>query len=183
MDSPEPALARWLAQGVSSRTHPVLRWALRAHFHPLGIDAEALEAEPFSALESGLGEWWLHRPRWDAGRVDRGHPAAQDFGPLLDAPACYTVAVDRRGLLLIGLNSEAPVDSAARAFGEGDESGWRLARHAVRAAHDAEAFIYGAAGLILAGDPAVAIYAAGDDAAFCRAVGAKLLNGAGEAMA
>jgi hypothetical protein len=181
MDSPEPALARWLAQGVSSRTHPVLRWALRTHFHPLGIDAEALEAEPFSALESGFGGWWLRRPRWDAGLVDRGHPAAQDFGPMLDPAAGFTVAVDRHGLLSIGLNPQTPTGSAARVFFQSDESDWRVARHAVRAAHDTEAFIYAAAGLLLAGDLAAAIYVGGNDAAFCRAVGAKLLTGASAA--
>jgi hypothetical protein len=172
MDSPEPALARWLAQGVSSRTHPVLGWALRTHFHPLGIEAEALEAEPFSALESGFGEWWLRQPRWEAGLVDRSRPAARDFDLLLDGTASFAVTVDRRGLMVIGLNPAA--SSAARLFWEKDEKGWRTARHALRAAQDVEAFIYGAAGLILANDPVAAIYADGDDRAFCETVAARL---------
>ena len=49
MDEPsfsELAIARWLAQGVTSLTHPLLRSALETCFHPLGIEADWLEAQP-----------------------------------------------------------------------------------------------------------------------------------------
>ena len=59
-------------------------------------------------------------------------------------------------------------------FPDENEEGWRAARHAIRAAEQAEAFIFAAAGLLLANDPASAIYAAGDDAAFGAAVRRRL---------
>lgn len=176
MDFPERALARWIAHGVTSRTHPVLDWALRTFFNPLGITADSLECEPFSALESGLGGWWLRQPRWDAVLLDLGHPAARDFRPLLDTPESFVVAVDPRGQLSISLRGLAAGDPVARRFRDEGEQGWRAARHAVRAAHDAEAFLFGAAGLILAGDPAAEQFADGDDAGFCRAAAGRILN-------
>ena len=174
MDSPEPAIARWLANGASSRTHPVLDWALRTFFGPLGITADSLECEPFSALESGLGDWWLRLPGWDPRRLDPRHAGAPDFSPLLERPDCFSVAVDSHGQFLIGLKPGHAADLAARQLWEGGERGWRVARHGVRAAQDSEAFIFAAAGMVLANEPEAAIYADGDDAGFCRAVALKV---------
>lgn len=70
----------------------------------------------------------------------------------------------------LGLNPTAPSDPAVEAFWADGECGWRVARHSVRAAHDVEALIYGAAGMILARDPAAAAYERGDDRGFCEAV-------------
>jgi hypothetical protein len=175
MDSPEEALARWFAHGVSSRTHPVLHWALTRYFHPLGIRAESLESEPFSALESGLGEWWLRRPRWDPGGIALDGPAARDFEVLRRAPGNFLVEVGPRGGLSIGLNPAVPADAAMAASWAESECGWRAARHAVRAAHEVDAFVYGAAGMILARDPLAEIYRGGDDSGFCEGV-ARVMN-------
>ena len=154
--SPEIAIARWLAHGFTSSTHPVLQCALATFFHPLGIEAESLEAEPFSAIESGLGEFWLRRPRWDPVRFDRAQSAWEDFGPLLDRPEPFTVAVDGRGILQFSL--------------EAGEQGSGASRHSWRAAAAAETFIFAAAGLLLANDPIAELYIQGNDAAFCKAV-------------
>jgi hypothetical protein len=171
---PEAALARWLAQGVTSHTHRVLRRVLGDFFQPLGIEAEALEAEPFSALESGQGEWWLRQPRWSPERFDRAHRAEPDFRFLLDAPSRFAVAVDPRGALGIELHPLFTDDPAANAALRESEQGWRAARHALQAAEGAEAFIFAAAALLLANDSAAAIYAAGDDDGFCAAVRSRL---------
>src|SRR5665213_979687 len=103
--SPEAALARWLAQGATSHTHRVLQRVLRDFFAPLGIQAEALEAEPFSALESGQGTWWLRQPRWSPDGFDRGRGAEPDFRFLLDAPERFAVTVDPQGGMFIEVNS------------------------------------------------------------------------------
>ena len=86
---PEPAIARWFAHGVTSLTHPVLDYALETFLGPLGVEADWIEAEPFSALESGHGGWWLRNPRWNAARLDRLHPAAADFASLLEHPEWF----------------------------------------------------------------------------------------------
>jgi hypothetical protein len=172
--SPEPALARWLAQGVTSQTHRVLHQAFQDCFRPLGIEAESLEAEPFSALESGQGDWWLRQARWNPDGFDRAHPAAPDFRFLLDAPDHFAVTVDPRGRLWVELAPEFSADPAAQARLQANEHGWRAARHGLRAGEAAEAFILAAAALLLANDAAAAIYAAGDDAAFGRAVHRRL---------
>jgi len=175
MDPPDEALARWLAHGVTSRTHPVLHWALERYFHPLGIRAESLEAEPFSALEAGQGEWWLRRPSWDAAGIAPASPAAPDLEILRRAPGSFLVGVDHQGILTIAMNPSSGADPAVEAFLADGESVWKAARHAVRAAHSVGSVIYGAAGMILARDPLAEVYARGDDAGFCEAV-AKAMN-------
>jgi hypothetical protein len=156
---PESAISRWLSLGVTSATHPVLRNAYQGFFAPLGIEAAWLEAEPFSALESGSGEWWLRDARWNPARLCAGHPAAGDFEILLADPGRYRVDVDSQGVLSISPASE---------------QAWAAVRHSIRAGHDAAAFINMAAALILVGDPAAALFAAGDDDAFCGSVRARL---------
>jgi hypothetical protein len=175
MDLPNEALARWLAHGVSSRTHPVLHWAMGRYFCPLGIRAESLEAEPFSALESGLGEWWLRGPCWNPVGIDPEGPAGPDLDVLRRYPGSFAVEVDRRGLLSITQVPSAGVAPAVSAFWADGDSVWRAARHAVRAAHKVESVLFGAAGMILAGDPLSEVYAGGDDAGFCEAV-ARAMN-------
>jgi hypothetical protein len=172
--SPEAALARWLAQGVTSRTHRVLRRVLDDFFRPLGIEAEALEAEPFSALESGCGQWWLRQPCWNPASFDRAHRAEPDFRFLLEAPQRFAITVDYRGHLGIELDPRFTDDPAANTALRESEQGWRAARHALQAAEGAEAFIFASAALLLANDSAAAIYAAGDDDAFCEVVRSRL---------
>jgi len=155
----ESAIARWLALGVTSRTHPVLRSAYREFFEPLGIEAAWLEAEPFSALESGCIGWWLRDARWNPARIDKGHPAAGDFEFLLADAGCFQVDVESQGALSIRPASEQT---------------WPAVRHGIRAGQGAEAFIHLAAGLLVLGDPAAELFAAGDDDAFCALVRARL---------
>ncbi len=166
----EQAIGRWFAHGVTSRTHPVLRFVLRTFFAPLGIEADALEAEPFSSLESGVGDWWLHQPRWNAARVDRTHPAAADFGYLLEAPASFRVSVAPHGWLIFEPTPGAVRDLTVEAFMRSSEQGWLAARHSVQAAREAEAFLYAAVGALLADESLALLYASGDDEAFCIAV-------------
>ncbi|MGD1030063.1 MAG: hypothetical protein ABSA05_02890 [Opitutaceae bacterium] len=155
----ESAIARWLALGVTSRTHPVLRSAYREFFEPLGIEAAWLEAEPFSALESGYGGWWLREAWWNPARIDRGHPAAVDFEFLLAEAGRFEVGVGSQGALSIRPASEQT---------------WVAVRHGIRAGQDAEAFIHLAAGLLVLGDRAAELFAAGNDDAFCALVRARL---------
>jgi len=155
----ESAIARWLALGVTSITHPVLRDACRSCFEPLGIESAWLEAEPFSALESGCGEWWLRDARWNPARLCKSHPAAGDFDFLLADPGRFRVDADSRGALSIS---------------PADDQGWAAIRHSLRAGHQTGALIHMAAGLILLGDPAAGLFAAGDDDAFCGLVRARL---------
>jgi hypothetical protein len=177
--SPEAAVARWLAQGVTSQTHPVLAFAFRRFLHPLGVEAEWLEVEPFSVLESGQGGWWLRGPRWDPARFDPRHPALPDFAVLLSHPGHFTVDVDDRGLLSLELAPAARNDPAALLFMEDSGRGWQAVRHTARAAADAECFLYAAAGLILACDPAADAYAAGDERAFCEEILGRLREARG----
>jgi hypothetical protein len=169
-NSPEPALARWISQGVTSRTHRILQCVLGDFFTPLGIEAESLEAEPFSALEAGHGAWWLRQPRWNSRLFDRSHASEPDFSFLIGAPDRFDVSVDPQGRLFIALNPAFGRDPDAIAAFNESEQGWRAARHAVRAAEQAEAFIFAAAALLLANDPAATVYAGGHDDAFCQAV-------------
>jgi hypothetical protein len=157
--SSESAIARWLALGVTSRTHPVLRSAYRGFFEPLGIEAAWLEAEPFSAIESGYGGWWLRDARWNPARIEKGHPAAGDFEFLLADAGCFQVDVESQGALSIHPASEQT---------------WAAVRHGIRAGQDAEAFIHLAAGLLVLGDPAARLFEAGDDDAFCALVRIRL---------
>jgi len=148
----------------------VLHWALATFFHPLGIEAESLEAEPFSAIESGLGEFWLRRPRWNPARFDPAHPGWKDFAPVLERPQSFVVAVDRRGILQFFPNPAAGESSSSRAFLEDGEKSWSAVRHCFGAAASAETFIFAAAGLLLASDPIAEIYIRGNDAEFCKRV-------------
>jgi hypothetical protein len=160
----QAALARWLAQGCTSLTHPLLRAALETCFHPVGIEADWLEAEPFGAEESAIGTCWLRGARWNPGRLRPGSPAAADLAPWAGVAA----GVDAAGLLeLAGL---APPGAA----GDDPDLTWRAVRHSVRAAHRAAAFIHAAAGLLLAGDSLAARYAAGDDTGFANEVWRRL---------
>ena len=169
-DISEQAIARWFAHGITSRTHPVLHFMLRTFFDPLGIEADALEAEPLSALESGVGDWWLHRPRWNPTRFDRTHAAAADFGYLLEASASFRISVSTHGWLVIEPPPSADNDLAVQAFLASSEQGWLAARHSLEAARGAEAFLYAAVGGILTEESIAALYASGDDEAFCAAV-------------
>lgn len=155
----ESAVARWLSLGVTSGTNPVLRRAYDLFFAPLGIEASWLEAEPFSAIESGFGEWWLRDARWNPARLCPGHPAGGDFAFLLADPGRFRVDVGSQGALSISPASE---------------QAWAAARHSIRAGQDAGAFIHLAAALILLGDPAARLFEAGDDDAFCGSVRARL---------
>jgi hypothetical protein len=160
----QAALARWLAHGCTSVTHPLLRAALENCFHPVGIEADWLEAEPFGAEESAIGTCWLRGARWNPGRLRPGSPAAADLAPWAGVAA----VVDAAGLLdFAGL---APPGTA----GDDPDLTWTAVRHSVRAAHRAAAFIHAAAGLLLAGDPLAARYAAGDDTGFANEVWRRL---------
>jgi hypothetical protein len=167
--SPEPALARWLAHGVTSLTHPLLRHALETCFHPLGIEADWLESEPFSAGDNPVGVCWLRRPRWNPARLDPALAARVDLSPWAAEAAAITV--DAAGIFKI---STAAADSLA---GDPDHT-WRAIRHSVRAAQRATDFIHAAAALILAGDPLALRYAAGDDAGFSAEIWRRFENAA-----
>lgn len=167
LDPCEAAVARWLAHGVTSETHPVLRYALEAFFAPIGVEARAVEAEPFGALESGLIAWWLLEPKWNPALVERGSEAAKDFGYLLESPQSFQVAVTPQGAISFQRLSN---DLAAEAFFSSSKEGWLAARHGLRAAAQAEAFLFGAAYLLLRNAPLASLYAAGDDSAFCAEV-------------
>ncbi len=161
------ALARWLAHGLTSQTHPVLLFALHAFFQPLGIEASYLEAEPFSGIESGTGNWWLHDPRWNAATVDRGRPFARDFGGLVGFADSFRIAVTPQGGMSITPTELVASDLAAQAYWETSEQGWLAARHSFEAARHTEIFLYAAAALLL-NEPSIAqLYAQQDDAAFC----------------
>jgi hypothetical protein len=160
--TPEDALARWFAHGVTSRTHPVLEFALRRHLNPLGIGADWLKAEPFSALESGHGGWWLRSPSWSADRVDPAWEPGRDLAPLVATAGRIPVGVDAHGVL-----QPQPSDG---------DSFWPAVRLSVRASLEVEAFLLAAAGLILAGDPLASAYAAGDDRAYCLGVCERLAS-------
>jgi hypothetical protein len=125
----------------------------------MGIEAAWLEAEPFSALESGFGGWWLREARWNPALIDKGHPAAVDFEFLLAEAGRFEVGVESHGALSIRPASEQT---------------WAAVRHGIRAGQGAEAFIHLAAGLLVLGDPAAELFAAGDDDAFCALVRARL---------
>jgi hypothetical protein len=153
------ALARWLASGVTSISHPLLREALERCFHPIGIEADWLEAEPFGGAEA-IRCCWLRRPRWNPARIPPAHPATADLAPWASDPAA--VHVDCAGFLhLPSPRGGADLDPAAS---------WRAVRHSVGAGERAAAFIRAAAGLVLAGSPLAAGYASGDDAGFAAAV-------------
>ena len=175
-DSPEPALARWLAAGITSLTHPVLDRALRIHFLPLGIEAEWLEAETFGDLETGGGGWWLRNPRWNPNRFDRTGAAAPDFAYLLDHAGQFDAAVGPQGVLTLSLSAGSAEDGEASAWFDRSESGWCAIRHSVRAARQVEAFIYAAAGSLLASSPAAILYAEGRVDEFCTAIADCLKN-------
>jgi len=176
LDSPEPALARWLAGGITSRTHPVLDHARRIYFLPLGIEAECLEAEIFSDLETGGGGWWLRSPRWNPNRFDRTAAAEPDFAYLLEHGGQFDPSVGPQGVLALSISSGSVQDAAAKAWFEKSESGWWAIRHTVRAARQAEAFIYAAAGSLLASSPAATLYAEGRVDEFCTAIAGCLKN-------
>ena len=142
---------------------------LHTFFHPLGIEVDALEAEPFSNLETGVGDWWLQAPRWNPRGFDRTRSAASDFGFLLDAPASFRVSVSPHGWLLIE-PAETAKDLAVAAFMESSEQGWLAARHSLQAAREAEAFLYGAVGALLTDESLSLLYANSEDDAFCAAV-------------
>jgi hypothetical protein len=172
-DSPEPALARWFADGPTSLTHPVLAYALRTFFVPLGIEADWLEAEVFGDLENGGGGWWLRGAKWLPRTFERSRPAAADFAVLLEHPEQFRVAVDAHGRLGLSL---AGTDPAARAWLEQTDAGWPAIRQSLRAAAAAETFIYATAGAILASQPAARLYTAGKADQFCQAMADKLAS-------
>ena len=58
-------VAHWIEQGLTSRTHPVLQYALTTFVDPVGLRCEALEIEPFSVIETGVGGLMFHRPAFD----------------------------------------------------------------------------------------------------------------------
>ena len=172
----ERAIARWFAGGLTSRTHRVLRFALETYLFPIGIEADWLEAEPFSALESGSGGWWLRGARWNPARLDPACPAKADLALLIEHPSCFSVAVESQGILSLGPSNAAGSVPAAAGYFQGADATWRVIRHTVRASQLAETFIYAAAGLLLASDSAATLYANGDDDSFCAAVEGRLCS-------
>jgi hypothetical protein len=168
--SAETALSRWLADGVTSQTHPILRFALQNHLGPLGIRAEWLEVEPFGILECQSGGWWLRGARWEGNLLQPDHPAAPDFSCLIQHGGQFKVEVDGQGCLEIDLAPGTMPDSEAGAWFGKSGRGWEAIRHSVRAADSMEAFIYAAAGSLLASNPAATYYAEGKIDAFCREI-------------
>jgi hypothetical protein len=169
-DSPEATVALWLADGVTSLTHPVLAYGARTFFGPLGIAADWLEAEVFGDLENGGGGWWLRGARWQPQSFDRSAGPAADFAYLLEHPEQFLVTVDAQGRLALAPTA----DGAAAGWLDRSEAGWPVVRHSLLAAARTEAFIYAAAGAILANHPAARLYRAGKAEQFCTAIAAKL---------
>ena len=62
-------VARWIEQGLTSKSNPVLDHALKTYVGPVGIVCEALEFEPFGVLEGGAGGLHFHRPAFVAAAV------------------------------------------------------------------------------------------------------------------
>jgi len=166
----EFAVARWLAHGVTSLTHPILRHVLETCFHPLGIEADWLESEPFGAPENACGCCWLRRPRWNPRRLDPRHPAAADLSAWAADAAAITV--DAAGIIVIAAGPAAQMPEGM------PDPTWLAIRHSVRAAQRAGSFIQAAAGLLLAGDPLARCYAAGEDARFSAEIWRRLENAA-----
>jgi hypothetical protein len=156
----EAAVARWLAGGATSLTHPVLNRVLADCYHPLGIEALWLEAEPFSALEAGGGEGWLRGALWSSARMDPAHPAARDLAPWISRAAEISATAD-------GLIRLPPA-------GPGDPDPWLAIRHSVFARSRASAFLCAAAGSLLFDAEAAVIYRDGNDAAFVEIIWARL---------
>lgn len=167
VDTSEAAIARWFAHGLTSDTHPILAFALQTFFNPVGIEARVIEVEPFSALESGQPAWWLHEPKWNPLIVNRESDAAKDFGYLLESPLSFRVTVTPAAAITIERLSN---DLATQAYFAASKEGWLAARHGVRAAAAAEAFVFGAAYLLATDTSLASAYATGDDAAFCAEV-------------
>ncbi len=147
----EAAIARWMSLGVTSRTHPFLRHIYARCFAPLGIEADWLEAEPFSALESRSGFWWLRQPRWNPSIIDTATPAAADFRALIQTREPLHIEVEPQGALCIRPAAE---------------QSWAAMRHSLRASHAAGSLIAMAAGLLIVDEANAALYASGDDDAF-----------------
>lgn len=148
------AVARWIACGPRSTGHPLLAHALETWFHPVGIRADWLEAEPFGALDSDEANCWLARPRWLPDCVDVASPGAADL--CAHAGLAPQSCVDAAGVLHLPPSVADP---------------WPAVRHTVRAGAEAGAFIHAAATLLLIDPEAAALYAEGDDAAYAKFVG------------
>jgi hypothetical protein len=137
----EEALARWLAHGLTSRTHPILAQAFSHCFSPLGIEAEWLECEPFGCLATGLPPCWLRSPRWNPGGVDSAHPSFSALERWRKEPDRVQVGTD--GIFRIAGPGEAT---------------WEAVRESVRAAALASAFLNAAAALILSDAETAQLY-------------------------
>jgi hypothetical protein len=166
----EAAVARWIAGGVTSLTHPVLAQLYRDCFAPLGIEADWLEAEPFSSLEAGWPDGWLRRPRWNPARLDPTHPAAADLQrwAVHSPPACCNgaqqapvVTVQLDGVLRLPESTE-------------EQTAWAAVRHSVAARERVRAFLAAAAASLLFDPEAAAIYRDGDAAKFVRRIWAQM---------
>ena len=155
----EAAVARWIAAGVTSLTHPFLALVYRDCFVPLGIEADWFEAEPFSSLEAGWPDGWLRRPRWNPAQVDPSHAAAGALRPWLDQPSAVTVRCD--GLLQLPPSTD-------------ERAAWAAIHASVIARERARAFLAAAAASLLFDPDAAAIYCAGDAAAFARRIWAQM---------
>lgn len=58
-------MARWLDQGLTSRTHPVIQHALKTLIEPSGLRCNYVEIEPFGIIEVGVGGLLFSCPRFD----------------------------------------------------------------------------------------------------------------------
>ena len=164
-----------MAFGVTSQTHPILNWGLRRYLLPLGIEGDSLEAEPYGALECGIGEWWLRGPRrWSPREIDPDHPARGDFAQVLSALDELEMGVDYHGVLSLAPNPGTACPAAAIEALAATEGGWTVIRHTVHASQLLEAFIFSAAASLLASEHDAALFASGDDDAFCETVHRRL---------
>jgi hypothetical protein len=172
----EAAVARWIEGGVTSLTHPVLAQLFRDCFAPLGIEADWLEAEPFSSLEAGWPDGWLRLPRWNPARLDPHHPAAIDLQhwALEQAQADQTADRDGSAVEPAAIVTVQP-DGLFRLPESTDErAAWAAVRHSVAARERVRVFLAAAAASLLFDAEAAAIYRDGDAAEFVRRIWAQM---------
>jgi len=125
------AVEKWRRHGVSSRTNPMIELARATFLTPLGIVCEALEFEPFSALEAGGGALWLRGALFDQGKV-----TDKEMLGLLQTAARWDVRVTGFGRAKF---VPAPTSQAA------ETASAKLTEFVDRAASDAMALLLAAA--------------------------------------
>lgn len=109
------AMHCWLEFGVSSRSHPVIAFALAEFLTPLGVSADAFEIPAEDMIITGMDVARLINPHFSFDNVSWSRSAIQEYRDLRSASSGLVSILDGRGNLEIKIRPGMENDLALKA--------------------------------------------------------------------